>query len=169
MQKKWNARMIAYLGILLAVEVVLSRFLSINAWNMKFGFSFVPIVVAAMMFGPVPAAVLYGLADVIGATLFPSGAFFPGFTFSVVLTGFVFGILIHKKQTWQRILLAVVIHQFVISLFLNSYWLSMLYGTPYQGLLEARIVQSLITAPIQFVIMFLLAKSFPNWGKGLHI
>ena len=32
---KINTRMLAYMSVLVAVEIVLSRFLSINAWNIK--------------------------------------------------------------------------------------------------------------------------------------
>lgn len=48
--KKRNVRMMVTLGGLVAVEIVLSRFLSINTWSFKIGFSFVPIVLAAMLY-----------------------------------------------------------------------------------------------------------------------
>lgn len=48
--KKRNVRMMVTLGMLVAVEIVLSRFLSINTWRFKIGFSFVPIVLAAMLY-----------------------------------------------------------------------------------------------------------------------
>ena len=40
---KNSLRMIVRLGILLAAEVVLSRFLSISLWNIKIGFSSFPL------------------------------------------------------------------------------------------------------------------------------
>ena len=41
--KKFDTSMIVYIGVLTAMEIVLNRFLSINAWNLKIGFSFVPV------------------------------------------------------------------------------------------------------------------------------
>ena len=41
---------IAYLAILVALEIVLNRFCSINTMGLKIGFSFVPIVIAATLF-----------------------------------------------------------------------------------------------------------------------
>lgn len=50
--KNINTKMIVTLGLLAAIEIVLSRFFSINAWNIKIGFSFVPLAVAGMLYGP---------------------------------------------------------------------------------------------------------------------
>ena len=38
------------------MEIVLSRFLSLSAWNVKIGFSFVPIALAAILYGPMAGA-----------------------------------------------------------------------------------------------------------------
>ena len=45
--KKLNTRMITVIGVLIAMEVILSRFLSINAPSVKIGFAFVPSCVGA--------------------------------------------------------------------------------------------------------------------------
>ena len=74
-----------------ALSVVLSKLVSVNISFLRIGFGFLPIAVLAIMYGPVVAAIGYGLADLIGAFLFPTGTFFPGFTVSAVLTGLIFG------------------------------------------------------------------------------
>ena len=48
---KFNTRTLTTLALLTTMEIVLSRFLSISAWNMKIGLSFVPIVAAAILCG----------------------------------------------------------------------------------------------------------------------
>ena len=60
---KFNTRTLTSLALLTALEIVLSRFLSINAWNIKIGFSFVPIVVAALLFGPLEAGIVAALVS----------------------------------------------------------------------------------------------------------
>ena len=82
---KFNTKKLITLSVLVAMDVVLTRFLSINAWNTRIGFGFVPMVIAAMMYGPLSAGIVAALADFIGAILFPTGPYFPGFTFSVFL------------------------------------------------------------------------------------
>ena len=71
--KKINTKLIVTIGLLTAIQIVLSRFLSINAWNIKIGFAFVPVFVAAWLYGPVPAMLVGGLGDFLGAILFPIG------------------------------------------------------------------------------------------------
>ena len=147
----FTTRTLITLSLLTAIEIVLSRFLSISAWNIKIGFSFVPIVVAAMLYGPLAAGIVGALADFLGAILFPIGAYFPGFTLTAFLTGCVFGCFLHRKQGWLQIAAAVGINQFLLSLFLNTLWISVLYGSPYVPLLATRVVQCLILTVVQLV------------------
>ena len=92
MQKfKFNTRNIVYLAVLIALEIVLNRFLSINTPVVKIGFSFVPIAIAGMLFGPIPAAIVAALADLLGAALFPTGTIFLGITLTAFLKGINWG------------------------------------------------------------------------------
>ena len=68
------------LQMLLALEIVLSRMLSIRTPITTIGFGFVPLVMAGILFGPVPAAIVAALADILGALLFPIGAYYPPLT-----------------------------------------------------------------------------------------
>ena len=118
--KKLDTRSITALGLLVAVEIVLSRFCSINAWDLKIGFSFLPVAVAAMRLGPLEAAVVAAVSDFVGAVLFPIGAYFPGFTLTAFLSGLVFGWLLHRRRTAGRVLAppagAGPAHQLVLDL-----------------------------------------------------
>lgn len=143
--------MIAALGLLTAMQIVLSRFCSINAWNIKIGFSFLPVAVAAMLYGPLPAGIVAALGDLLGATLFPIGPYFPGFTLTGFCTGCVFGLLLCRKQTAERIFAATLIQQIILSLLVDSFWISFLYHSPYIPLLGVRAMQCLILGPVQFL------------------
>ncbi|ADL03753.1 folate family ECF transporter S component [Lacrimispora saccharolytica] len=132
------------MGLLIAIEVILTRFVSIQAWNLRIGFGFLPIAVAGMILGPVRAGIMAAIADFLGAILFPSGTFFPGFTFTALLVGILYGIFLYKKMNTRRIATAIGIHQCILSLFVNTFWLSILYGSPYWPLFTTRIVQTVI-------------------------
>ena len=56
--KKLNTRMITVIGVLIAMEVILSRFLSINAPSVKIGFAFVPCALCAVLFGLAPTVIM---------------------------------------------------------------------------------------------------------------
>ena len=156
--KKLNTRMITTIGVLVAIEVVLSRFLSINIWSNKIGFAFVPCALCAMLFGTGPPVILEIIADLLGATLVPSGSFFPGFTLTAALRGLSYGLLLGKKQTPLRILLVVLFNQLVLGLALNTLWITILYGSNYGALLITRSVQCLVLIPVEFVVITAIAK-----------
>ena len=158
MKKGISVQKLVVLGVLIAMEVVLSRFVSISTWNMKIGFAFIPVAAAAILLGPVEAAVCGGLADFLGATLFPIGTYFPGFTATAALTGLVFGLFFRKEQTPQRVIPAVLINQFVLGLLINTYWISLLYGSSFKALFATRIVQSAILTVVQTAGILVLAK-----------
>lgn len=164
---KIPVRTIVYLGVLTALEIVLSRFLSINAWNLKIGFSFVPVALAGMLFGPLGGGVVGALGDFLGAVLFPIGPYFPGFTLTAFLTGAVFGLFLRKTRTALPVLAAVAINQLLLSLLLNSLWISILYGSPYLPLLGTRVIQCAILAPVQFVVLLLGGRALDKYGKRL--
>ena len=150
------------MALLIALEIILSRFLSLSAWNIKIGFSFVPVVIAAILLGPVYAGIVGALADFVGAVLFPIGAYFPGFTLTAFLTGMVYGLFLYKRQSLPRILGAVAVNQFILSLLLNTLWISVLYGSPFGPLLVTRLVQSAILTVVQIVVIELIV--IQNWS-----
>ena len=156
--KKLNTRMITTIGLLVAMEVVLSRFLSINAPSVKIGFAFVPCALCAVLFGLAPTVILEVLADLLGATLFPSGSFFPGFTLTAALRGLSYGLLLGKKQTPARILLVVLFNQLVLGLCVNTLWIAILYGSSFTALLVTRLVQCLVLIPVEFVVITAIVK-----------
>ena len=79
-EKKTGSRTIVMLGLLTAIEIVLSRFCSISAWNIKIGLAFVPLVLAAILYGPLAGGAVGAVGDLSGALGFPIGASVPGFT-----------------------------------------------------------------------------------------
>lgn len=153
------------MAVLVAMEVVLSRFLSFAAWNMKIGFAFVPVVIAAILLGPVRAGIVCGVSDFLGAVLFPIGAYFPGFTLTAFLTGLVFGIFLKPKQTFLRTLAAVGINQAVLSLLLNTFWISVLYGAAFGPLLVTRLTQTAITIPVQVAVIVLIYRNIDRFAR----
>ncbi len=148
---RWNTRTLAVMGVLLAAEIVLSRFLSIAAWNIKIGFSFVPVVLAAMLYGALPAALVAAMGDFLGALLFPIGPYFPGFTLTAALTGLTFGLFLYKKNGVVSTVAAVLIVQFILGLLLNTYWIHVLYSSPFVPLLATRAAQAALLFAVQSV------------------
>ncbi|MBR5269056.1 MAG: folate family ECF transporter S component [Anaerotignum sp.] len=154
---------IVLMAMLAAIQIVLSRFLSINLWNLKIGFAFVPIALAGMLLGPMGAGLTGMVADLIGATLFPSGAFFPGFTLTAFITAFGYGFFLQKKQNMPNILAAVLFSEIVGTLLLNTKWLSILYGTPFLPIFITRVGQAVGMGIVEVIVIRLLAKYVPHF------
>lgn len=148
---KITTQQMVLMAALIAAHVVLSRFLSIAAWNIKIGFAFVPVVLAALYMGAWQAALVGALGDFIGAILFPIAAYFPGFTVTAFLTGLVYGLFLHKGRSSAAILGAVLVTEIGGSLLLNTLWISILFGAPFAPLMATRVFQVVIMGFVEFV------------------
>ncbi len=170
MKRNNYVRQITYMAFLVALEVVLNRFCSINTAGLKIGFSFVPIVVAASLFGPVSAAVVYAVADVVGALLFPIGTYHPGFTVSAAVMGAVWGIFLYvgegkslvkwkKVSLFPNVILPSLFNNLVIGLLVNTYWVSMLYGSKsYAGWFVYRLAEYALLIPLNILLVPVVLK-----------
>ncbi len=163
---RFNTKTLVTMALLTALEIVLSRFLSIQTQLTKIGFAFVPVVLAAVLLGPLEAGIVAALGDFLGAMLFPTGPFFPGFTLTAFLMGAVYGLCLYKRADFWRILLAVAVHQLLLSLLLNSLWISILYGSPYGPLLVTRLPQCALLAAVQLAVIPLLLRLAPRLRGG---
>ncbi|WP_432406554.1 folate family ECF transporter S component [Wukongibacter sp. M2B1] len=162
-----NIKLIVYMGLFIALEVVLTRFLSIQTPIVRIGFTFLPIAISAIMFGPLFSGTVAALADVIGMILFPTGGvYFPGFTLTAFFSGVIYGLFLYKKPVnIFRILIPVTIIAIVINLALNSVWLWMITGKGFMAILPARIIRSLIMIPIEVTMIQVVWQYIGSYVK----
>lgn len=164
-KKYFTVQTITTLAILLAMHVILSRFLSISTPITKIGFSFVPVIVAARKYGIAEGAIVGGMGDLIGALLFPIGTYQVGFTITAALMGACDGLFIHKVADLKRIVSLVLVKQIFLSLCLNTFWISLYYGTPIRELFISRILQAVVIAVVQIIVIQVIVK---KGGKVLN-
>ena len=157
-KKVLSTQKLVYMAVLVAMQVVLTRFLSIPLSTTKrLSFAYVPIVFSAFTMGPVAAAVINGVADFVGAILFPSGPFFPGFTLTAVISGLIYGFFLYRKDVkWYHILLARGLVVVFCHWGLNSLWLSIMYGRSFFISLPVRMIPDLIQFPLDMIVLFAL-------------
>lgn len=138
------------LGLCIAMDIVLTRFLSIQTPLLRIGLGFMPVALAGMLYGPIAAAVSAALGDILGMLLFPTGAYFPGFTLSAAVNGALYGYCLHRRPaaTW-RTLLAAGLNIVLVDWLLNTLWLSIITGQAALLLFPPRLCKSLILLPIQ--------------------
>lgn len=153
-------------AILLATLIILSRFLSIKTPILKISFAFIPTILCAMWLGPKWTVLLNVLADIIGATLFPTGAFFIGYTISTAISGLIYGLLLYKqednsytdKQFLIRLIISIILVTCISNIGLNTLWISITTGKAFVVLLGTRIVKELVMIPIQIVVILFIER-----------
>ena len=153
-------------AVLLTMLIILSRFLSIKTPILKVSFAFVPTMLCAIWLGPKWTVLLNVLGDVIGATLFPTGPYFIGYTISTGLAGLIYGLLLYKKKTNSftdkefiiRVIISVVLVAIIVNMGLNTLWTSITSGKAFQVLFVTRIVKQLIMVPIHIVVIIFVEK-----------
>ena len=132
-----NIRCLAVAGILTAAFIVLDMFSFRPTEFIKVNFAFIALSAVGMLFGPVPAMISALAGDLIGCIL--SGqAPLPLLSMTSVLTGFIYGTLLYKKDGFKLVVFSIAARladSFIISLLLNTPIL-MYYGfmssTPQQ-------------------------------------
>lgn len=153
-------------AILLALLIILSRFLSIKTPILKISFAFVPTMLCAVWLGPKWTILLNVLGDVIGATLFPTGPYFVGYTISTAVAALIYGLLLYKKssdtynnkQFLIRLVLSTLLVAVIVNMGLNTLWSVITTGKAFWVLLSTRIVKQLIMIPIHVIVIFFLEK-----------
>lgn len=148
-----SVRTLTTCGVLLAMDVVITRLLSFNVWNLRIGFSFIAVALAAYYFGPLGGALVHGLSDALGAILFPTGTYFFGFTLSAALIGVLYGVCFRRHCKTVNIAVGVVSAQLLCSVLLNSLSISIVYHSPFWSLLPLRLAQAGVMTVIQLAVL----------------
>lgn len=162
-ENKLNSKMLTQLALLISLQVILTRFLSIQTPIVRIGFGFLPLAIMGILYGPVTAFTGGVISDLLGFVMFPTGTYFPGFTLTTGLTALTFSYLLYNKDfSIKNITIASLIVCIVLNLGLDTLWLSILFGKGYLMLLPTRVVKSLIMIPIQVLTISLVWDKFVN-------
>ena len=146
-------------ALLIAADVVLTRLLAINTPVMKIGLGFAAVALCALLYGPWWAAMTGALGDLLGALLFPTGAYFPGFTLTAACTGLIFGLLLRRGARPPRPIPAAALNTVLISFLANTWMICLITGNPFRVMLAARAVQLAVMLPLQSLVLLWLSRS----------
>lgn len=162
LQELKQPKQLAICGLLLALYLaVYSLNVPINQM-IQIRFGFLVLAVAGLCCGPLAGFLIGMTGDILSMIILPGsggGNFFFGFTISYALMGFLCGLIFYKKKVTILRIAAAGMTEFLISVFLNSLWLSILYGTTYQIQLITRLPKCLIMLIVNTMILFVFLKS----------
>ena len=153
--------------MLIALNIILTRYFNYMVYiggiqTVRLSFGEIPLMLSGMILGPVYGAFTGAVADLVGYPFNPQGAYFPGFTLTAAVSGFIPGLMgkwNKKPLSWQSLSLAVSITTIVTSL-MNTLWLKILCGEAFAVLLPPRILAALILIPIYVLVIKVLLNAF---------
>lgn len=151
------------ISVLIALRIVIGMYFINISSNIRIYFTFIIVALSGLIFGPIVGMVSGGISDLIGFMLFPSGAFFIGYTISAILSGFIFGLFLYRtKITIFKLLLSKFLVNFIVNSILGTLWRVIMTSnyTMEYFLLDfiPRLTKNMILLPIEVIILFLLFR-----------
>lgn len=164
-------------ALLTAMSVVLARVLTlIPAETTRISLEALPIVLAGLLCGPIPGALVGFAADLIGCLFSPFG-YNPIFCLPPILYGLLAGLVrryVLEKSTLPRTALAFFPAALLGSVLWQSMALALVYGGDakqafFLTKLVSRSIQFALTASVDTLIVWLLLRRGALSGVQRHI
>lgn len=157
-------RSIIYGGIFMALTILFTYVFAIQTTFIRIDFAFIPIGIYAAMWGPQKTMLMASLADILGSNIFMPGMYFPGFTISALLSGYIYGkMLYQQKITLKRVFIMNILVFIFVDCLLNNIWLTLMYHDAAKAFYSFRLVKSAILAPVKAIVLFNLYKPLHNF------
>lgn len=155
-----NLRKLILAALLIAAYVALSSaFIPVGA-NLRVYFRFLAVALSSAVCGPVIAMISGFLSDIIGYIIFPSGAFFPGYTLSAILSALIFALFLYDTRiTILKIAIAKLIINVFVNILLGSLWSAILYDKGYLYYFLQSLTKNLLLLPIEIILVYLLLQA----------
>lgn len=172
---KFSTKQIAIMSVLIAMAVILRRFLSIQLPFGIISFGAFPIIISGFIFGPVAGGIVGALSDIAGYPFFPKGPYFPHFTLTSALTGIIPVLilrLIHRAEGvpgFVMLLISIFIGQLVTTVILVPYFLEILLGIPFWYRATANFIIQMVHIPIYAFFSFYVLRAYTGIGNKLLI
>ena len=180
MKKLSYAKVVVYIGVFIALDIILTRPMCMLGTPVTFGF--LAMATAGSMLGPVLAGIAAMLSDLVGFIMFPQGmTYFVGFALTGVARAVIYGLFFYqktrvfapapdaggaimqraKRDAMLKTLLKIVVCSFIIYI-LNittmPLWYTVILPGTYWGFFGANVLSYTIAFAVQTVLLFLLFR-----------
>jgi len=162
-----SVRVLCQVAMLIALAFVLERLVPIyNVFPIRITLAFIPMMSCGMLFGPLWGAAAYGIADILGWPIMGLAPI-PLVLVSRVLTGFLFGLILHRKSLkfWPHSIISALSTEIICSMGLTTLGLTQiahfilpLENYTYPAILLMRLPQFPITIALQIAVFPVLLK-----------
>ncbi len=167
----FSTRNLILMAALIAMQIILARFLSIQASDiLRISFESVPIVLAGMWLGPLSGAIVALIADILGTVLSGYGIWFPPIALGPVLMGVISGLstkyvfrsdLSSTRESWKvvvTVLVAGIVNSFLVGTVTTTMYSIIVMGNTnaFSVLLWTNFLGRLTTKPVTILVNALL-------------
>lgn len=165
--QKISTRIIIISGFLIALNVVLSRIITIPGIINFGGF---PIIFAGVIFGPVVGGIVGAVGDIVSFIVRPTGPFMPHFVLTSALTGIIPGILMKllkakgNEFTFWKIFLSILVGQAITSVLMVPYFRNILFAHPLILTMTKAATKQAVNIPAYAILIKVLAESLSKAG-----
>ncbi|MEW6032542.1 MAG: folate family ECF transporter S component [Bacillota bacterium] len=176
-----STRRLAYLGLLVALAVVLTRFASVRVAiggieGVRLGLGHFPLIMAGVLYGPLAGAAAGAVADITGFFISPMGPYMPHFTLTAALTGALPALFLAVMRprragapSLARLAAAIALSQGIVAVILVPYFLKALFGLPPAVTVPPKVVEQAIVIPSYALLLHLLLRRLtglvPVWER----
>lgn len=174
MQGKISTPMLTRMAMLVTLNIILTRWLSIRVpmagvEGIRIGFGELPVYFAGIFLGPMAGAIVGGVGDILGYFINPLGAYMPHFTLAAALRGATPGLILALLSNGRRrkvgiipISLALGLTMVSVNIFLVPYFIETLFGLSRVATVPPRIISTLMSVPIFTAMLIYL---YPKMGN----
>lgn len=168
LRKTFSTQNLVMMAALIAMQIILARFLSIQASDtLRISFESIPVILAGMWLGPIPGAIVAVIADFLGTILSGYGTWFPPLVLGPLAVGVLSGVstkyifrspLAETKDTWKVAAIAIVVgilNSFVFGLVGSTLYSCIMVKqdtTIFWILLGTNFIQRLATKPLTIAV-----------------
>lgn len=167
LKKIFSTQNLVMMAALIAMQIVLARFLSIQVSDtLRISFESIPVILAGMWLGPIPGAIVAVLADFLGTILSGYGTWFPPLVLGPLAVGILSGVstkyifhspLAETRDTWKVAAIVIVVgilNSFLFGLIGSTLYSILVAGntTAFPILLWTNLIQRLATKPLTIAV-----------------
>ena len=164
-----NLKRLVFAALICAFCVVVGALFITVGENLRVKFTFFFTAVGSAVYGPVLGILVGAISDILGYLLFPSGAFFPGYTLSSMAGALIYALLLYRKKiTVLRIFLAKFLVNYLVNVGLGCLWSQILYGKGYLYYMTTSLIKNTLLLPIEVMLLSalfaILVPAFSRFG-----
>lgn len=160
----FNTKKLVYLALLLALTVGLMQFtLAFPFVNVSF--SYLPIALTGMLFGPAAGAAVGFLSNELNALIKGFG-FNPWYSLIPMFKGLLYGMVFFKRDASRiQIILCQLVISVALHLFANTLLLYLFYNKGALGSLPVRVLKNVMFFPVEVLTLIKMAQYKPVFAR----